>query len=163
MNVDITSDEYRDLLDILHIADVVLSGHRRTPDHRTSRHRGLIQRLYALAPREGLARLMGHDAHRNVYAPTQEFEEASIAHGMIDEFVDHLFWDELISRLSVRDAAQAAGGMDRLSAMSDSDRQAAEAPRRQRYIREFSRNGVANLTVIDRFDVSGQETVRTSD
>lgn len=163
MNIELTVKEYRDLLDILHIADVILSGHRREPDKRSERHRALIQRLYGLAQGEGLDRLFSHDAQENVNVPTPEFEENTLAHVLIDEFGDHLFWEELISRLSVRDAAQAAGGMDRLKALSDSDRQAAEGPIRQGYIEEFSRNGIANLVVIDRFDVGVNQPVRTSD
>ncbi|MHB8843706.1 MAG: hypothetical protein ACYC7L_03070 [Nitrospirota bacterium] len=163
MNIEISANDYRDLLDIIHIADVILSGHRREPDKRTERHRALIQKLYALAKGEGLDRLIGHDIPTNVYSPTPEFEESTLAHVLIDEFSDHLFWDELIARMAVRDAAREAGGIDRLNAMSDSDRQAAEGPIRQRYIEEFSRNGISNLAVIDRFDLGGHEPVRTSD
>jgi hypothetical protein len=163
MNIEITEKEYRDLLDIVHIADVILSGHRREPDQRSERHRALIQKLYALAKGEGLERLINHDVLTNVYSPTQEFEENTLAHVLVDEFGDHLFWDELIARLAVRDAARAAGGMDRLNALNDSDRQAAEGPIRQHYIEEFSRNGISNLAVIDRFDVGGHEPVSTSD
>lgn len=163
MKIEIAEKEYRDLLDILHIADVILSGHRREPDKRTERHRALIQRLYALANGEGPGGLISHDVVTNQYSPTQKFEENTLAHLLIDEFGDHLFWDELIARLAVRDAARAAGGMDRLNALSDSDRQAAEGPIRQRYIEEFSRNGISNLAVIDRFDLGGHEPVRTSD
>ena len=163
MNIEFSAHEYRDLLDILHIADVILSGHRREPDRRSERHRALIQKLYGLAQGEGLDRLMRHDARENVYAPTPEFEESTLAHVLIDEFGDHLFWDELISKMSVRDAAHAAGGLDRLNALNEHDRQAAEGPIRQGYIEEFSRNGISNLAVIDRFDIGGIERVRTSD
>ena len=162
MNIEISTKEYRDLLDILHIADVVMSGHRREDDKRVGRHRALIQKLYALAQGEGLDLLMRHDEREELYSQP-EFEKSSLAHVMIDEFGDHLFWDELISRLSVRDAAQAAGGMDRLNALNDRDRQAAEGPIRQGYIEEFSRNGISNLVVIDRFDIGGNERVKTSD
>ena len=41
MNIELTVKEYRDLLDIAHIADVILSGHRREPDKRSERHRVL--------------------------------------------------------------------------------------------------------------------------
>jgi hypothetical protein len=163
MNIEISTNEFRDLLDILHIADVVMSGHRREADRRSERHRALIQKLYALASGEELGKLVRHDARTDVYAPTQEFEEGTLAHKVIDEFSDHLFWDELISRLSVRDAAQAVGGIDRLNALNDNDRQAAEGPIRQRYIEEFSRNGIANLALIERFGSGGHEQVRTSD
>jgi hypothetical protein len=163
MNIEISTKEYRDLLDILHIADVVISGHRREEDKRSERHRALIQKLYSLARGEDLDRLISHNESMQQHVPTAEFEESSLAHILIDEFGDHLFWDELISRLSVRDAAQIAGGTGRLNAMGDSERQAVEGPIRQHYIEEFSANGVANLEVIERFSAGGGITVRTSD
>jgi len=163
MNFEITTEEYRDLLDILHLADVIMSGHRREEDLRSVRHRALIQKLYALAGKEGLEQLIGYNEHSRTYEPTADYEESSLAHVLIDEFGDHLFWDELISRLSVRDAAQNAGGSERLNAMSDRERQAAEEPIRQRYIEEFSKNGISNVAVIERFTLGGSMPVKTSD
>jgi hypothetical protein len=163
MNIEITANEYRDLLDILHIADVIMSGHRREPDKRSEQHRALIQKVYGLAPGVGLDHLMRHDAPDNVTVPTPEFEESTLSHVLINEFADHVFWDELISRLSVRDAAQTVGGMDRLNALNDSDRQATEGPIRQHYIEEFSRNNLTNVAVIDSFEIGGREPVKTSD
>ncbi len=162
MNIEITSKEYRDLLDILHIADVVMSGHRREADTRTERHRALVQKLYGLAQGEGLGRLISRSDRTDAYTPTEEFEHSTVAHVVIDEFGDHLFWDELINRLSIRDAAQAAGGIERLNAMSESERQQAEGNIRQRYIDEFALHGVANLEVVERFDGSGV-SIKTSD
>jgi hypothetical protein len=163
MNIELTAKEYRDLLDILHIADVVMSGHRREENMRTERHRALIQKLYSLAQGEGLDRLISYNASVNKYAPAADFEQSTLAHAVIDEFGDHLFWDELISRFTVRDAAQIAGGIERLNAMSDGDRQAVEGPIRQRYIEEFTKNGVANLEIIQRFNIGRGMPVKTSD
>jgi hypothetical protein len=163
MNIDISTKEYLDLLDILHIADVVLSGHRKKNITRSTQHRALIQKLYALAGGEGIDRLIGYNEREHTYIPTAEFEESNMAHDVIDEFGDHLFWDQLIDRLSVRDAAQIAGGIDRLNALSDRDRQAAEGPIRQRYILEFSANGVASLEIVERFSIGEGTQVKTSD
>ncbi len=163
MNIEVTTQEYRDLLDILHVADVVMTGHRREEDRRTGRHRALVQKLYGFAEREGFGRLIRHDESANKFVPTGDFEQSTLAHVLIDEFGDHLFWDELINRLSVRDAAQVAGGIDRLNAMSDDDRQAVEGPLRQKYIEEFTANGVANLAVIERFGLGGGVPIMTSD
>jgi hypothetical protein len=163
MNIEISTKEYRDLLDILHIADVVMSGHRREEDMRTERHRALIQKLYALVRGEGLDQLISYNESMNKYVPTSDFEQSTLVHTVIDEFGDHLFWDELINRLSIRDAVQIAGGIDRLNAMSDSDRQHLEGPIRQRYIEEFAMNGVANLEVIERLGIGGGIPVKTSD
>ena len=82
---------------------------------------------------------------------------------MIDEFGDHLFWDHLIARLAARDAAEIAGGFDRLNSMTDSDRHAMEGPIRQRYIEEFASHGVANLGIIEGFSLGGAMPRRTSD
>lgn len=163
MEIDISPTEYRDLLDILHIAEVIMSGHRREEDSRSTRHRALIQKLYALAQGEGLERLIKYNDSVKKYTPTDDFEQHALAHGLVAEFGDHLFWDELISRLSVRDAAQMAGGIDRLNAMNDADRQALEASIRQRYIEEMSANGVANLTVVEQFSGGKEMPVETSD
>lgn|SRR5574341_16833 len=163
MNIELSAKEYRDLLDVLHIADVIMSGHRRGEDKRTERHRELIQKLYALAGGEGLDRLIRYNESAHKHVPTEEFEQNTPAHAVVDEFGDHLFWDELINRLSVRDAAQIAGGIERLNAMSDSDRQSVEVPIRQRYIEEFATNGVGNLTVIQRFSIGAGIPLKTSD
>ncbi|OGW41440.1 MAG: hypothetical protein A2010_10770 [Nitrospirae bacterium GWD2_57_9] len=162
LNIEISTREYRDLLDILHIADVVMSGHRRKEDQRTARHRAVIQKLYAHAQGEGLDGLIRHKEGLHPYAPTQDFEESTLAHAVIEEFAEHVFWDQLIDKLSVRDAAETAGGMDHLNALSESERQAVETPIRQRYIQEFTANGIANLEVIERFSGEGMP-VRTSD
>jgi hypothetical protein len=163
MKIELSTHEYRDLLDILHVADVVLSGHRREEDSRSGRHRALIQKLYALAQGEGLDGLFNYDSSTQKYVPTGEFEEDTLAHAVIDEFGDHLFWDELISRLSVRDAAQMTGGMERLQTMTDSDRQHLEVPIRQRYVEEFSANGISNLEVVERSGTGWEMPAMTSD
>ena len=161
MNIEISTEEYQNLLDILHIADVVMSGHHREEDKRTERHRALIQKLYALAQGAGLDLLIGYKEGAKKYVPTQDFEHSSLAHMVIDEFGDHLFWDHLISRLTERDAAQIAGGPDRLNATIE--RQIVEGPIRQRYIQEFTKNGVANLTVVERFSAGVDTPAMTSD
>jgi hypothetical protein len=163
MNINISTNDYRDLLDILHIADVVMSGHRRGEDKRTERHRALIQKFYGLAHGEGLDQLISYNESVKKHIPTEAFEQGALAHVLLDEFGNHLFWDELISRLTVRDAAQIAGGIDRLNAMNDNDRQALEGSIRQRYIEELSANGVANLTIIEQFSTGGAVPIETSD
>ncbi len=164
MNIELSTKEYRDLLDILHIADVIMSGHRTEEDKRTEGHRALIQKFYALARAEGLDRLINFDKSEKKYFPTRDFEQSSVAHVVLDEFGDHYFWDELISRLTERDAAQMAGGTGSAGAMSEIDRQHAKGQIRQRYLEEFSVNGVANLAVIERFSpFEGTTLARTSD
>jgi hypothetical protein len=163
MKIELSTEEYLSLLDLLHVADVVMAGHRRQEDKRTERHRLLVQRLYGLAREAGLDRLMSYDETAKRYQPTEAFEEHSLAHTLLDEFGDHLFWDALIDRLSVRDAALIAGGTDRLNALNEADRRAIEGPIRQRYVAEFTANGTGNLEVVERFGTEAGTPVKTSD
>jgi len=162
MNIDISAKEYRDLLDILHLADVVMTGHRREEDKRTERHRALVQKLYALAKDAGLEGLMGYNELVKKFVPTGDFEHSSLAHTVLDEFGDHLFWDQLISRLTERDADQMTGLTNRL-ALSGSDREHEIGHIRQRYIEEFAKNGVSNLEIIERFSAGAGMRAQTSD
>jgi len=162
MNIDISTKEYRDLLDILHLAEVVLSGHRKEEDKRSEGHRALIKKLYALARGGELAHLIKFDEQANTYTPAENFEKETLAHVAINEFAEHVFWDELIGKLTERDMSRMIG-YDRLIAMIDTDRRAAEGPIRQRYIQEFSMNGVANLEVVEPYSVDTVTHAKTSD
>jgi hypothetical protein len=162
MKIEISAKEYRDLLDILHLAEAVMSAHRKEEDRRTEGHRVLIQKLYSLAAEKGLERLISYSQSLNRYLPTADFEENTLAHVLLREFGDHLFWDQLIARLTLRDVAQVAGGIERINAISESDRQHMEDDIRQRYVQEFATNGVANVEVIERFSSAGMPA-KTSD
>ncbi|HAR45102.1 MAG: hypothetical protein A2X56_06715 [Nitrospirae bacterium GWC2_57_13] len=163
MKIEISSKEYRDLLDILHMADAVMSGHRKEADKRTAPHRALIQKLYGLAKGEGLDRLISRDAVLNKYIPTPDFEHDSPAHPALHEFGNHLFWDELVNRLTIRDAAQMAGGKERLNTLSARERQQMDGPIRQRYVQEFATNGVSRLEIFERFSGDDGVPAMTSD
>lgn len=163
ISVSLTQKEYRYLLDILHLADAVMSGHRHEEDSRSATHRQLIQKLYALAKTSGHEKLIEHDKTGR-YVPTHEFEHSTLAHTLIDEFSEHLFWDQLIARMTARDAAQLVGGMDTLKALNERDRTQLESSIRQRYIHEFTTNGISRLEIVERFGATAPGMpVKTSD
>ncbi len=163
MHIEFDSSEYRDLLDILHLADVVMTGHRKGDDPRTARHRALIQKLYAQAKNAGLDNLMTFNKDLGTYVPTHDFEHTTLAHAVLDDFANHLFWDHLINRLTERDASQLIGGFERLQAMEPGDRQRLEGAIRQRYAEEFTANDVANLRLIEPLASAGGMPAKTSD
>ncbi len=163
MKIEISKEEYRALLDILHIAEVIVSGHRREEDPRTVNHRKLLKALYGRAGEAGFGDLFVYHAAEQRHHPTEAFENNALSHTLIDEFVDHAFWDQLISRLTTRDAAQEVGGRERLMSMNDDEREKVQRPINERYIKEFSQNGIENLAVVDRFMSDKGTTVQTSD
>jgi hypothetical protein len=163
MKIDITKDEYRDLLDLLYIAQWVLIAHKTEEDPRTKPYDKVIQQLYSQAGEAGYERLIEHDPRTRSHYTTREFEEASKAILFIDEFVDDSFWDELIIRLAERDAAQQAGGYDRLHLLSNEEQHKLRTPVEERYSEEFNEHGVDHLVLAHQFGVDLKTQVKTSD
>jgi len=163
MQIEIDAQEYRDLLDIVHIADVVLSGHGRGPDGRSERHRALIQKLYGMASSAGFESLMHFDEDVKKYVPTPAFEQGTLAHTAMNEFAEHLFWEHLTNRLAQRDTAQLAGGIERLAALDDQERHRLFHAIRQRYVEEFQANDIANLRLIESIAAGPGVPIKTSD
>ncbi len=164
MNVDITKEEYLDLLDLLHIAGWVLVAHRTGDDQRTKQYDGIMQKLYALAREAGAGDLIEYDPGLRKYYPTRKFEDSTKAMTFVDEFVDHSFWDELIVRFAERDAARQVGGYEQLNLMSHEDLHALEDPIEDRYSEEFNEYGIDRLEIVERFgDHDASAPTRTHD
>ncbi len=159
MKIEITKEEYVDLLDLLHIASWVLVSHKTEVDPQIEKYDFIIQRFYALAAEMGRGDLIEYDRGRKRYHPTRAFEDTSHAPGFIDDFVDHSFWDELIIRFAERDAARQAEGYDKLDLLNHEDRHALEGPLEERYTEEFNEHGIERLEIVEQF--SGEALKRT--
>jgi hypothetical protein len=154
MKVEITKKEYVDLLDMLHIADWVLSAHKTEEDPRAEKYEELMQKFYALAGEMGREDLIEYDHDIEKFFPTETFEETSEAWDFIEEFVEDTFWDELIDRLTQRDLERQAGGHENVRKLSMKDRFAREAPIQERYTEEFTENGLDRLEIVEQFSAA---------
>ena len=164
MNVEITEEEYVDLLDLLHIAKGILSSHKTTVEpQKIKKYDWVIQKFYALAGVMGRGDLIAYDPDRGKYHPTKAFEDTSRSPELIDEFVDHSFWDELIVRFAERDAARQAGGYEKLDLLSHEDRHALVDPFEDRYAEEFNERGIERLEITERFSGDASKPVATHD
>jgi hypothetical protein len=163
MKIEMTKEEYRDLLDLLYIAEWVLTAHKTGDDARTKPYDKIIQKLYSHAREAGYERLIEHDPETRDHYTTREFEEASKALVFIDEFVDDSFWDELIIRLAERDAAQQVGGHEQLGLLSVEDVHALRSPIEIKYSEEFNDHGLDHLVLAHQFGFDLTKPVKTSD
>ena len=163
MKIETTKEEFRDLLDLLYMANWVLNAHKTEEDPRTKPYDKVIQKIDSFARAAGFGRLIEYDPHDRRYYPTQEFEDTTKAAGFVDEFVDDSFWDELVYRLSERDAAHRVGGFEQFRLLGLEDRTALETPFRERYSEEFNNNGIDHLVIAEEFDMSAVKPVKTSD
>jgi hypothetical protein len=163
MDIKIDEQEYRDLLDIMHIADVVLSGHGRGEDKRSERHRLLIQKFYGMAKAAGFGSLMGFDKDTNMLVPSPDFERNTLSHVVLSEFGEHLFWDHLINKLAQRDTSQVEGGIERVATLDEKERHRLFHAIQKRYAEEFQANDIANLRLVEPFIAGTGVPTKTSD
>jgi hypothetical protein len=163
MNMDITKEEYRYLLDLLHMAHWIMHGHRTEADPREAKYDKLIQKIYGLAKAMGQDHLIEYSSSADRYSPSAEFEEITEAWAFIDEFTDDLFWDQLIHRMTERDLSRTFGGYEQLDKLSMQERFVAEGPILERYTNEFDGSGLERLEIVEHFGPSIAMPIKTSD
>jgi hypothetical protein len=159
MNIEISKDECRDLLEVLHIANWVMHAHETEPDPGTERYDRIIQKIYSLANTEGLGSLVEADPRGNERSEM----DTSAAWDFIDEFTNNSFWDELIHRLTDRDMAHLVNGYEQLEKLSMEERFMREAPIIERYANEFDDHGLDRLQIVEHFATESASPTRTSD
>jgi hypothetical protein len=163
MKVDISTQEYRDLLDVLSIADWVMMAHKTGQDSRIGPYEKLIQKFYSLAKDMGYDTLVEYDAREGRYHLTRTFEDTTRSWEFIDEFTEDTFWDELTHRMTERDMARQVGGYEKLRSLSREDWSALEAPIHERYSEEFYQNGIERMAIVEHYEHDRAKPVRTHD
>lgn len=148
MKLDMTVKEYRDLLDLLSIARWVLAAQEGGEnDERLAAYEQVVQKFYALAGEMESGNLIAFDEEASRYLPTAEYEDAGAGWQFIGDFEENSFWEELVERLTERDAIRAAGGLEAFDALDEDARHALLEPIEERYLQEFQKNGIENLTL----------------
>jgi hypothetical protein len=105
MNINFTKEEYLLLLDIIYMADWILHAHSIDGERsETKDYSDLFQKIMTHAKELGCNELIEFYEPKLEYSLTNAFEERSAALEYLDEFEGESFWDELISRLAMRDA-----------------------------------------------------------
>jgi len=152
MKIDISEKEYRDLLDVLHMADWVLHAHETDTNPASEPYDRVIQKFYAMAKDMGQDSLVEYDPDSKQYYSSRDFEENSPSWEFIDDFMEDTFWDELIHRLTDRDVTRQVGGYEQLEKLTMTERFAHEGPIIERYSQEFDDQGLSRLEIIEHFE-----------
>jgi hypothetical protein len=122
MKIPFTKKEYRLLVEILYLADWIMSSHKLEPDSLYPEHTKLRKKLLSYYKEMEAEGLIEHSLLGDVYYEKADYED-SLHQKFIRDYDNHTFWDELIDRLAVRDlirkvgtdAYQAMEGIDRLT------------------------------------------------
>jgi len=145
MQLEISKDEYKTLIEMIYIADWVIHAHKIEEKPATKKYKGLIQKIYSYAEKFGFKNLIEYDEKFKEYFPSSEFEEGEYME-YIDEYNNDTFWDELIERLVVRDVIRQEGEKKYYN-MNFEERITKEDPFREKYYAEFIENGLENVEV----------------
>jgi hypothetical protein len=143
MKIDITKKEYRQLLDMVEIAEWVLNSHSTGPSDQIREYSGVYQKILSHAKDMGCENLITYDKTLDAYFATAEYEESEHMR-YIEEFEDDVFWEELPHRLAVRDLVQQFGEKE-YAEMEFEERVSKLLELEAIYNNELEENGIDNL------------------
>ncbi len=130
MNIELSSKQFRRLLDLVYIGNWVLNSARggdRIPDFDN-----VESYLFSQCPKYGMNSLC--ETVDGEVLPSQAFSEGGI-HEAIMDYEDAVFFEILAEELAHRDIAEGIFDSEELVSVRES------------YIREFERNGITNVSV----------------
>lgn len=133
MTVEMSSKEFRRLIDLVYIGNWILNSARG--EDRFEDYDILQEKLFSLCPQAGMEALA--ETWRGHIVPSKAYREGGI-HEAIADYEDAVFFDILAEELARRD--MEGDGID----MTD---EAELVGRMEEYYQEFEQHGIDNLTV----------------
>jgi len=146
VNINFTQKEYRLLLDVVFVADWVMTAPDRGGVDENDPYQMLFQKVYSYAREAGCAELVGGDKETNRYVPTRRYEDDSGALDWIEDYNSMIFWEELIDRLAERDVLDETPA-EQLRGMGEEEYRHRAEPHARRYAGELERCGIDRLVV----------------
>ena len=130
MNIEFTSKQFRRLLDLAYIGNWVLNSARG--NDRIKDFDEVESYLFSQCPKFGMNTLF--ELSEGEIIPSKAFSEGGI-HEAIMDYEDAVFFEILAEELAHRDVADGSISIEELF------------NRRELYIREFEKSGIANVSV----------------
>ena len=147
VNIDLTENEYRLLLDFVFMASWVVGSHHPDGRNDVEEYDMLLQKLYSYAGAMGCEELVHADRETNEYSPTRYYEETTRAYELIEEYDDDTFWDGLITRLAERDVYEQIEE-DRRDTMGIEEYWQRSEPIEDAYYQEFRQHALDRLRLV---------------
>lgn len=142
-----TKNEYGHLLDLLYIADWILSSNKIEDDPKTKKYVDIFQRIYSHAKDFGFENLVDYDEDIEEYFQDNDFLKRHSLHEIIDEYDDETFWQILINRLIDKDMPKHFDDNKQLSEADIESQLELEYQIREKYENELSKNGLNNIKI----------------
>ena len=111
MKIELTDDEFRDLIMMIYLAEWVLHAHDVEVNPDTVQYTHLEQKLFKLALKHGMDDWIEYEERHDVHYPMKPLAEGE-ARQHINTYDNNTFWDELASRLATRDLIRRYGSSE---------------------------------------------------
>jgi len=146
MKVSFTTKEYARLLELVHLGLSVAGAHADDPATMPERYADVAQKTFGLAETFGCADLVEADVNGE-YFPNEKLTEGP-AGKRLEEYIDDMFWAELVARLAVRDLRSEVGKEAAEAEELEPEHEEKLAEHEDAYWREFETSGVDHLVVL---------------
>lgn len=147
MQIKFTKNETEKLLELLSIADWVLTSMDVDEDERKDDYLKLLQKLYHEAYENGCKKEIQYDEESKDYFLSEDWEEETQVRDFIEEYEDASFWEELTFRLADRDIDRKMNG----KTPKNFEEHVAMFTRIQtKYEEEFEKNSLENLELVSK-------------
>ncbi len=145
MQIKFTKNELEKLLELLSIADWVLTSMDVEEDERKDDYLKLLQKLYHEAYENGLTKEIEYDEDAKDYFLSEDWEEETQVRDFIEEYEDASFWEELTFRLADRDIDRKMNGKP---PKNFEEHVAMFTKIQSKYEEEFEKNRLDNLELV---------------
>ena len=141
MKIALTKDQFQELLKLVYLGNWLVNS-IRSVDDQVQAPDDILDFILSLAKKEKLEGIVDFDEGLQRHYPTAEFEES--LSDTIDEYDNELFWEGLLLRLVERDLVNKYGP-EEVNKMTFDEIVDKERPFREKYQKEFEKNGIENL------------------
>lgn len=148
MQLNISNKELRNLMEMTSLALVVAGTASEETDIRYGEWEKLHSRIFNLARQEpDLAKLLAPADGSDEMSFTQEYMETSYLTSKLDEYSEHVFWSDLVSRLADK-ALEGLIGTDEFELLSEEEKRTMTEPLEKSLWNECSTYGIDRLGFI---------------
>jgi hypothetical protein len=142
MKIELTEHQYRKLVELVYLGNWLANAFKLS-DEADQEYKELEQLILSYSENFDMKSLIMYDEKLAKYFPTQEFDK--LVDPIIDQYDDYSFWENLSSKLALRDLFREIGPVSKLTDQHMKRRFEIE----ERYELEFEKNGLKNLELKD--------------
>ncbi len=147
MKINFTKKEYQTLVEMLLLADWVITAHEEVEQEETRPYRELRKKVLAHHKEMGMAEAFKYSPEDDEYFETTAYEASAPHMRFIEEYDEQVFWEELANRLAEQDFV-AEEMLRAEGSRSEEERTERLLELTARYEEEFSENGLDNIQVV---------------